>query len=151
MNLFPANFKLYIYKSLITCCLGNFIYSFFLKCFYSLETQRERERQRHRQREKQAPRREPAAGLNPGSPGSCPRLKAALNRWATRAAQYHLFYVATLDGNLARPALKFTEVNTMQHIHQGFPCGLSEFRKRHHYFPYKFPCTNLGFSVLRGC
>ena len=40
---------------------------------------RETERQRHRQREKQAPSRELDVGLNPGSPGSCPGLKAALN------------------------------------------------------------------------
>ena len=40
---------------------------------------RERERQRPRQREKQAPLREPD-GLDPGSPGSGPGLKAALNR-----------------------------------------------------------------------
>ena len=39
-------------------------------------TQRERERQRHRQREKQAPCREPEAGLDPGTPGSGPGLKA---------------------------------------------------------------------------
>ena len=39
----------------------------------------QRERQRHRQREKQAPCREPNMGLDPGSPGSYPRLKAALN------------------------------------------------------------------------
>ena len=38
--------------------------------------ERERERQRHRQRERQAPYREPKAGLNPGTPGSCPGLKA---------------------------------------------------------------------------
>ena len=44
------------------------------------ERERERERQRHRQREKQAPCREPNAGLNPGSPGSRPEPKAALNR-----------------------------------------------------------------------
>ena len=31
------------------------------------------------QREKQAPCREPDIGLDPGSPGSCPRPKAALN------------------------------------------------------------------------
>ena len=43
-------------------------------------TQRERERGRHRQREKQAPWREPDVGLDPGSPGSHPGLKAALNR-----------------------------------------------------------------------
>ena len=42
-------------------------------------TGRERERQRHRQREKQALCREPDAGLNPGTPGSCPELKAELN------------------------------------------------------------------------
>ena len=44
------------------------------------DTERERERQRHRQREKQAVCREPDVGLDPGSRGSCPRLKAALNR-----------------------------------------------------------------------
>ena len=41
---------------------------------------REIERQRHRQRGREASRREPDAGLNPGSPGSGPGLKAALNR-----------------------------------------------------------------------
>ena len=39
----------------------------------------ETERQRHRQREKQAPFREPDAGLDPGSLGSHPGPKAALN------------------------------------------------------------------------
>ena len=43
------------------------------------ERERERERQRHRQREKQAPCREPNVGLDPGSPGSVPGLKPALN------------------------------------------------------------------------
>ena len=37
---------------------------------------RDTERQRHRQREKQAPRREPDAGLNTETPGSCPGPKA---------------------------------------------------------------------------
>ena len=50
------------------------------------ERERERERQRHRQREKQAPCREPDVGLDPGSPGPHPGLKAALNCWATWAA-----------------------------------------------------------------
>ena len=40
---------------------------------------RKRERQRHRQREKQAPCREPNVGLDPGTPGSHPEPKAALN------------------------------------------------------------------------
>ena len=47
---------------------------------------RERKRQRHRQREKQAPCREPDVGLDPGTPGSHPRLQAAPNRCATGAA-----------------------------------------------------------------
>ena len=34
------------------------------------------ERQRHRQREKETPGREPYMGLDPGTPGSCPGLKA---------------------------------------------------------------------------
>ena len=37
--------------------------------------ERERKRQRHRQRQKQAPCREPDMGHDPGTPGSCPRLK----------------------------------------------------------------------------
>ena len=44
------------------------------------ERERERERQRHRQKEKQAQCREPDMGLDLGSPGSDPGLKAALNR-----------------------------------------------------------------------
>ena len=39
-------------------------------------TERERERQRHRQRETQAPCREPDAGLDPGTAGSCSGPKA---------------------------------------------------------------------------
>ena len=56
-------------------------------------TQRETERQRHRQRKKQASYREPDVGLNPGSPGSHPGLQAALNRCATGAALFWVFYV----------------------------------------------------------
>ena len=56
------------------------------------DTHTQKERQRHRQREKQAPCREPDVGLYPGSPGSHPGLKAALNRWAIRAAQDQEFY-----------------------------------------------------------
>ena len=37
---------------------------------------RERETEVERQREKQAPCREPDVGLDPGTPGSCPGLKA---------------------------------------------------------------------------
>ena len=55
--------------------------------------QREREKQGHRQREKQAPYREPDMGFDPGTPGSHPGLKVALNRRATRAAQVFIFKI----------------------------------------------------------
>ena len=52
-------------------------------------THRETDRQtdRHRQREKQAPCREPDVGLNPGTPGSGPGLKAGANPLSTQASQ----------------------------------------------------------------
>ena len=52
-------------------------YSFFKKDFIYL-FMRDTERQRHRQRGKEAPRREPHVGLDPGSPGAGPGLKAAV-------------------------------------------------------------------------
>ena len=63
------------------------VYYYFLRFYLFIhERHTDRERQRPRQREKPAPCREPDSGLNPGSPGSCPGLKAALNCWATRTA-----------------------------------------------------------------
>ena len=41
---------------------------------------REKQGQKYRQREKQVPCREPDVGLDPGSPGSGPELRVALNR-----------------------------------------------------------------------
>ena len=77
-----ASFKLFF------CNSSPFFFFFFKILFiYSWQTERERERQRHKQREKQAPCREPDVGLDPRSPGSRPGPKAALNHWATRAAQ----------------------------------------------------------------
>ena len=38
--------------------------------------ERRGQRQRHRKREKQAPCKKPDAGLDPRTPGSCPKLKA---------------------------------------------------------------------------
>ena len=58
---------------------------------------RERQRQRHGQREKQAPCGEPDVGLDPGSPGSCPGLQAALNRCATGAALVDGLYIESWD------------------------------------------------------
>ena len=48
------------------------------KIFYLLihERHRQRKRQRYRQREKQVPCRKPNAGLDPGTSGSHPGLKA---------------------------------------------------------------------------
>ena len=61
---------------------------FFLRFYYSWETQR----QRHRQREKQALCWEPDAGLDPRCPGSRPGPEVALNCWATQAApKYWIF------------------------------------------------------------
>ena len=63
--------------------IGSLISLFFLR-FYLFIHDREREREAETQAEgegeKQAPCREPDAGLDPGSPGSHPGLKAALNR-----------------------------------------------------------------------
>ena len=54
--------------------LEMLLFFYFLKIFYLFI------HERHSQREKQAPCREPDTGLDPGSPGSHPGLKAALNR-----------------------------------------------------------------------
>ena len=70
-------------------CLEKYrtLFLFFLKIIYVfIQRERERDRQRHRQREKQAPCRDPDVGLDPGSPGSHPRVQAALNRCATGSA-----------------------------------------------------------------
>ena len=94
------------------------------------DRERERERQRQRHREKQAPRREPDAGLDPGSPGSGPGLKVALNRWATGAAQplflkmdFRGIWVAQLVEN---PTLNFgssCDLGVMGSDPQGAPCS----------------------------
>ena len=62
--------------------IGIYIYHSFFKDFIYLfmrNTHREREREREGGRdteEKQAPSRKPDVGLDPGTPGSCPGLKA---------------------------------------------------------------------------
>ena len=81
----PRALSLFVLKcgSHTTCAVFTFLetgfFFFFLK-IYLFMRDTERKRQRHRQREKQAPRGEPDVGLDPGSPGSCPGLKGALNR-----------------------------------------------------------------------
>ena len=66
-----------------------FFYFLFFKDFVYLW---ERERERERQREKQAPCREPDVGLDPGTPGSHPGLKVALNHWATQGSPSPVLY-----------------------------------------------------------
>ena len=61
-------------------------------------------RERERQRAKQAPCREPDLGLYPGSPGSCPGLKVALNHCATSAA-LHLLLVNKLSASANKSVL----------------------------------------------
>ena len=67
------------------------------------DTQREREREREREAQTQAegeagsiPCREPDVGLDPGSPGPHPGLKAALNPSTTQAALYFVFSYTNL-------------------------------------------------------
>ena len=52
--------------------------------------------QRHRQREKQAPCGQPDAGLDPGTLGSRPGPKAALNHWAPQASLFCFFALFTV-------------------------------------------------------
>ena len=63
-----------------SCLCPDSFFFFKILFIYSWETHTEREKQRHRQREKQAPCREPDLGLDPGTPGSRPGPKLALNR-----------------------------------------------------------------------
>ena len=78
----PTNDKPHTHKQTIESTFYLIQLYFFLRFIYLFmrDTEKERERQRHRQREKQAPCREPDMGLDPGSPGSGPGLKVALNR-----------------------------------------------------------------------
>ena len=69
-----------VYKQDVTCCaievnvsFSNLFISFFFKILFIHERQREREK-----REKQAPCREPDVGLDFGTPGSHPGLKAGV-------------------------------------------------------------------------
>ena len=76
--LFNLSCSVYIIMSIVPMCAFTIVHpSIFLKGFiYLFMRDTERERLRHRQREKQAPRREPNAGLDPGTPGSRPEPKA---------------------------------------------------------------------------
>ena len=60
---------------LMSSIIFSVMFYTFLKRFLFIH-ERHGERQRHRQREKQAPCKEPNVGLNTGTVGSCPELKA---------------------------------------------------------------------------
>ena len=64
---------------------------FIFKKYCAYLFMRDTERERGRGRKKQAPCREPDVGLDPGTPGSGPGPKAALNRQATRAVCVSVF------------------------------------------------------------
>ena len=83
---FPGNLEnsFYLHLYIISLSFVNIIFIFLWEA--------QNERERDRQREKQAPFREPVVGLDPGSPGSHPQLKVALNHWATGAALYLSIY-----------------------------------------------------------
>ena len=67
------------------------LFIFYKDFIYLWETQRETEAEK--QEEGEVGSMQGAdVGLDPGSPGSDPGLKAALNRWATRAAQKSFFF-----------------------------------------------------------
>ena len=68
-----------IFYYVIPFLFNIFGFSFFFKYFIYLFMRIRREGQRPRQRENQAPRGEPDARLDPGSPGSGPGPKVALN------------------------------------------------------------------------
>ena len=72
----PVGLKVYV---LLASFLDIFIFYFTSVFTRHTHTHTERERERessHRQREKQDPCREHDAGLDPGTPGSCPEPKA---------------------------------------------------------------------------
>ena len=71
---------IFFYNGSVSPILLSSKYMYLLRFYLFIhERHREIERQRHRQREKQAPCREPDAGLDPGTPGSCLGQKQALN------------------------------------------------------------------------
>ena len=71
-----------------------------------------RDRQGHKQREKQAPCREPDAGLDPGTPGSGPGLKAGTkplshqgipSKYFLRASVYQVIGNSSLNKGSTSP------------------------------------------------
>ena len=66
---------LFISLLLVIASFPFYVFIYFKDFIYLFIRDTHREKQRHRQREKQAPCREPDAGLNPRSLGSCPGLK----------------------------------------------------------------------------
>ena len=80
-NIIKGTRILFYYFILFILFYFILFYFFFKKILfiYSWETHTHTQRQRHRQREKQGPCRAPHVGLDPGSLGSHPGPKAALN------------------------------------------------------------------------
>ena len=100
--------KMYKYYFLIPTELCFFMILF----IYSWETQREREEKTQKEGEASSCR-EPKLGLDPGSPGSHPELKSALNRWATWAASHWT--------SVQIKIVSYTEKSTLQNFSATIP------------------------------
>ena len=96
--------------------MASFLFHFLKDFIYLFMTERARERGRDTGKgEKQAPCREPDMGLDPGSPGSHPRLKVVLNPCATGAALISFlntfFKVGSMLGLEPKAGLELTTVS----------------------------------------
>ena len=80
MNIYLCRLFFFLSFGIFVHLYANVIYFIFLNVLFIHERERERGRDTHRKREKQALCREPDVGLDPGSLGSHPRRKVALNR-----------------------------------------------------------------------
>ena len=76
---------------LFTFSASSLLKKFFLKTPSIQSSETQREKQTHRQREKQAPQGEPSVGLDPGTPGPHPELKADVNPLSYPGFPHFLF------------------------------------------------------------
>ena len=100
----------------------------------------EKERQTHRQREKQAPCREPDAGLDPGTLGSHPGLKAGTK-------------LLSGFGDPGIPSLLLFKTSTSVFILQGLPGRFKKKKIQRHKIPSTVPdkLVLLSSPGIQGC
>ena len=113
-----------------------------------------RERQRHRQREKQAPCRKPDAGLDPGTPGSRPELKAGVQPLSHPGIIYYFCFIikSIHRGTWVAQSIKHLSLSSAQVViseswnqapHQA-PCSVESLLLL---FPLPLPPLVLPFSL----